>query len=136
VTLFDGDPAPRSCCSHADAWHDEDGFCSYPRCHARPPTQAEAKVAGDVGQAMAEASASDEWLAAAESIVRGLDRGCRFIAEDIVINLTQRGIITANAKAIGPVIARLARDDVIAKTGNTRPARTSHGAAKPEWQRL
>lgn len=38
-----------------------------------------------------------------------------------------------NNKAIGPVIRRCADAGLIAKTGRTRPARTSHGSPKPEW---
>jgi hypothetical protein len=137
VTLFDvtSDSSKPRCCSHADAWHDVDGFCSYPKCHSRPPTMAEAKIAGAVGQAMSEASADTRWLVAAEGYVNALPIGHRFIAEDVVIALRADGITTTNAKAIGPVIARLARDGLIVKTGHARGARTSHGSMKPEWQR-
>lgn len=101
-----------------------------------PPSLDDAHALGAVSQAAVQEHADNEWLASAGLWVIRLPVGARFIAEDVVIGVEALGHSTHNRKAVGPVIASLARAGVIEKTGAARAARTSHGSLKPEWVRL
>ena len=48
---------------------------------------------------------------------------------------TGLGYATADKRAMGPVLVRMAKEGVITKTGQFRPARSSHGSAKAVWAR-
>ena len=74
-------------------------------------------------------------LSVAETMIRSKRYGDEFIGEDVVIRLAELGYSTGNAKAIGPVIKRMSRKGVVAPTGRSRRARTSHGSQKPIWRR-
>jgi hypothetical protein len=87
------------------------------------------------GMASVEANADLEWIEAAESIVRNLTVGTRFIGEQIVDLVNSRGFVTHDLRAMGPILQRLGRGGVIRKTGEYRAARTSHGSPKPIWQK-
>lgn len=100
------------------------------------PSLAEAKRLGEEGQARVELNADDEWVDAATRMIIGFPAGHVFIAEDVRIAIDESGLLTPNAKVIGPVMQRLARKRYIARTGTIRGARTSHGSPKPEWTRL
>lgn len=99
-------------------------------------TMEEAIAAGERAMQLVDEAAEVAWKAMAEDVIRWLDTGACFIAEDIVEAVTARGYATSNNKAIGPVVQRCARSGWIAKTGRMRPARTSHGSPKPEWVRV
>ena len=99
------------------------------------PTLEEAIEAGNEGMARAAQAADAAWTAAAERYIESMPLGRLFIGEDVVIAVEEAGHRTTNRKAIGPVINRAARARLIAKTGQARPARTSHGSLKPEWTR-
>ena len=84
--------------------------------------------------AQVEENADRAWLEAAEQIIRGLTAGTRFIGEQIVDRVTEKGFVTHDLRAMGPVMQRLRREGVIEHTGEYRPARTSHGSPKPLWR--
>ena len=82
-----------------------------------------------------EENADRAWLEAAEQIIRGLIPGTRFIGEQIVDKVNEKGFITHDLRAMGPVMQRLGREGVIRRTGEYRAARTSHGSPKILWER-
>ena len=100
-----------------------------------PPTLAEAMAQADQAMAAALEAADTQWARAVEDAIWIKPAGFEFIGEDIVLSLVKVGMTTSNAKAIGPIIRRLAKTGVITATGNARRAKTSHGSLKPVWRR-
>ena len=82
-----------------------------------------------------EANAVPAWIEEAERIIRNLTAGTRFIGEQIVDKVEERGLVTHDKRAMGPVMHRLAKEGVIRKTGDYRAARTSHGSPKSVWEK-
>jgi hypothetical protein len=82
-----------------------------------------------------EANAAPEWMEEAEKLIRNLTAGTRFIGEQIVDMLNERGVETHDLRAMGPVMQRLGRAGIITKTGEYRAARSSHGSPKPVWEK-
>jgi hypothetical protein len=61
--------------------------------------------------------------------------GTHFIGEDVIKIVNERGFLTHDLRAMGPIIQRNARAGHIFKTGEYRAARTSHGSPKPIWEK-
>lgn len=101
-------------------------------------TLEDALAQGELAQKRVLYAADPAWVREVEAVVLSLWSGQTFIAEDVVsyVATNTSGIKTPNNKAIGPIIKRLAREGYIRKTGRARPARTSHGSLKPEWERV
>lgn len=78
--------------------------------------------------------ADEAWQDRAESIVRSLPAGRRFLAEEVSQALRVQGFSTHDNRAMGLVIRRLARKGVIVSVGAS-PAKSSHGSLKPLWER-
>lgn len=98
-----------------------------------PLTQSIA--AGQAAMGAAEAAADERWLKAVRETICGFPAERKFMPDEVVAELRRRGITTANPKAIGPVILRLAREGFIMRSGQLRAVRTSHGSLRPEWMR-
>jgi hypothetical protein len=82
-----------------------------------------------------EANAAPEWVGEADKLIRNMVPGTRFIGEQVVEMLNKRGVQTHDTRALGPILRRLAREHVIVKTPEFRPAKTSHGAPKAVWKK-
>ena len=80
-------------------------------------------------------NASPKWVTEADRIIRNLVPGTRFIGEQIVEMVKNRGFETHDLRAMGPVMRRLATEGIITKTPEYRAARSSHGSPKPVWKR-
>lgn len=98
-------------------------------------TESSAIAAGQAAMAQAEAHANAEWIEAAERFIQGMDTGERFMPDEIVAKLHGAGFVTHDAKAIGPLVLRMARAGFIEHSGQLRPVKTSHGSRRPEWRR-
>jgi len=92
-------------------------------------------AAAEQGMADVLENASPGWVTEAERIIRNLVPGTRFIGEQIVERVVANGFVTHDLRAMGPVMTRLAREGVICKTPEFRPAKSSHGAPKAVWKK-
>ena len=85
--------------------------------------------------AQVEENARPEWLDAAETYIRSMTPGTRFIGENVTDAMQAAGWDTHDLRAMGPIVQKLARAGVIFRTGQYRAARTSHGSPKPVWEK-
>lgn len=87
----------------------------------------------DLGMEMAAAGAGT-WIEEASAFVRSyLETHEELFCDDLwAAGLSE----PPNAKALGPVILRAAREGLMEKSGNYRPSVSSHGIPKPVWRSL
>ncbi len=99
-------------------------------------TTVEAATAGkDVGMAHAAEAASD-WVAAAYDAVATYAQHHEFFhADEFWTWGLDHGLeVPEQPKALGPVIARAARDGVLDRTNAAAPSVRSHLSLKPVWR--
>lgn len=100
----------------------------------RPPTEGArlAQEARDLGLAQVEANAPDEWKAEAWAFL------CRYVEshrEVFVDDLWAAGLPRPHeARALGAVVLRAARQGLVVPTGRHRPSTASRGGTKPVWR--
>jgi hypothetical protein len=93
-----------------------------------------ARQAAQKGIESAAEHADPEWTTAALDAIRDMPAGRRFLAEEIVCALRERGIETYDARAAGAVI-RAAKSHKMIESCGARPAASSHGSLKYLWVR-
>lgn len=100
-----------------------------------PITVDQAAAGRDTGMAHA-AQAGADWLAAAYDAVVAYAEQCEYLhADEFWTWATAHGLeVPAQAKALGPVIARAHRDGVLEHTDAAAPSVRSHLALKPVWE--
>jgi hypothetical protein len=76
-----------------------------------------------------------QWLTEAETIVKRKRKGTTFLFDSVTLTLRERGF-DVDLRQMGPLATRLAKQGLIAKTGNALPAITSRGGLKTEWVRV
>jgi hypothetical protein len=92
----------------------------------------EARVAAAVAQA--EANADVAWRhAALGDIEWGLAIGCIFLAQNVTLQLAERGLETHDKRAMGAVIREARKRGLIKSVGI---AIDSYGSPKTQWQRI
>jgi len=99
------------------------------------PTLFDAIEEAEQAIADVEANADEAWMAEADRIIQNMTAGTHFIGEDVIKIVNERGFLTHDLRAMGPIIQRNARAGHIFKTGEYRAARTSHGSPKPIWEK-
>ena len=125
---------PVLCCSHADSFHHE-GICEYPMCQCNRTLLQKAWDGAVEGMGRAEENAEAEWMKRAKQIIADQPIGSEFLAEDLVDAIESTGLTTHTRKALGPVIRNAARDGLIVKTGEYRPALRGHCRPMPVWKK-
>ena len=99
-------------------------------------TTAQATAAGQRAMQAAADGAELGWCRQARELILSYPAGHKFMPDEVVKALRQRGIVTPNTKTIGPMIQGLAREGFIQRTAELRAVRTSHGSRRPVWIRL
>jgi hypothetical protein len=99
------------------------------------PTMKEALARRDGGMAAADRGVDPTWSQGAEESIVAMAVGHRFLAEDVTAQHVVEGLPTPSARAMGPLVRRLALRGVIRRTSEFRPARSSNGALKIVWER-
>jgi hypothetical protein len=92
------------------------------------------RQAAQKGIESAEMNCDPEWFQSALDTIRDMPTGRQFLAEEIVCALRERGIETYDNRAAGAVI-RAAKSHKLIVSCGARPAASSHGSLKYQWER-
>lgn len=135
-TLFDnGD--------HSIGSKKSSGFCAANEAPPLPPEPQfdlkAAREARDAGMSLAESGIAPEWRAAATAAVRKLcETRPTFICDDVWLELGERDDTPKNARALGPILNRAAKDGWCRNTKTYVPSanRNCHANPRPVWGSL
>jgi len=94
-----------------------------------------ARQAAQKGIESAEINCDAEWFQSALDAIRAMPAGRRFLAEEVVDALRERGVVTPDNRAAGAVIRAAKSHGLIKKLGYM-PAVTSHSSPKTLWERI
>lgn len=95
------------------------------------PTLWDALAAADAAIKQVDENADEGWKRAAErSVWEWSQTGSHFTTDDVMDSIDALGVKTHDNRALGPVMRRMIRSNVIEEVGMTR-SRRRHGARIP-----